>query len=106
MPTLCNKVCIIQNGSVIENTDMIKVKETTQGYYHFTLNNTENLKDILSYPMEIQDESEVRINVARQQVPEVVKSLVKHDIKIYEIHEEQMSLEDAFLKKTGGNTID
>lgn len=104
--TLCNKVCIIQNGSVIENTDMVKVKETTQGYYHFTLNNTENLKNILSYPMEIQDESEVRINVARQQVPEVVKSLVKHDIKIYEIHEEQMSLEDAFLKKTGGNTID
>ena len=104
--TLCNKVCIIQNGSVIENTDMAKVKETAQGYYHFIINNTENLSEILSYPMEIQDNQEVRINVSREQVPEVVKSLVRHDIKIYEIHEEQMSLEDAFLKKTGGNTID
>ena len=104
--TLCNKVCIIQNGSVIENTDMAKVKETAQGYYHFIINNTENLSEILSYPMEIQDNQEVRINVSREQVPEVVKLLVRHDIKIYEIHEEQMSLEDAFLKKTGGNTID
>lgn len=104
--TLCNKVCIIQNGSVIENTDMAKVKETAQGYYHFIINNTENLSEILSYPMEIQDNQEARINVSREQVPEVVKSLVRHDIKIYEIHEEQMSLEDAFLKKTGGNTID
>ena len=85
---------------------MAKVKETAQGYYHFIINNTENLSEILSYPMEIQDNQEVRINVSRKQVPEVVKSLVRHDIKIYEIHEEQMSLEDAFLKKTGGNTID
>ena len=104
--TLCNKVCIIQNGSVIENTDMVKVKETAQIYYHFTLNSTEQLEEYLSYPMEIQNETEVRMNVTKQQVPEIVKALVKHDIKIYEIHEEQMSLEDAFLKKTGGNTID
>lgn len=104
--TLCNKVCIIQNGSVIENADMVKVKETAQIYYHFTLNSTEQLEEYLSYPMEIQNETEVRMNVTKQQVPEIVKALVKHDIKIYEIHEEQMSLEDAFLKKTGGNTID
>ena len=104
--TLCNKVCIIQNGSVIESTDMAKVKETSQIHYHFVLDNTDKLQEFLSYPIEIQNKQEARMDVTREQVPEVVKTLVKHDIKIYEIHEEQMSLEDAFLKKTGGNTID
>lgn len=104
--TLCNKVCIIQNGSVIESTDMAKVKETAQIRYHFTLDTAEDLEKILSYPIERKSNTEVKVDVAREQVPEVVKTLVKNNIKIYEIHEEQMSLEDAFLKKTGGNTID
>lgn len=104
--TLCNKVCIIQNGSVIESTDMAKVKETAQIHYHFVLDNTEKLEELISYPIEIQNKTEVKIDVTREQVPEIVKTLVKNDVKIYEIHEEQMSLEDAFLKKTGGNTID
>ncbi len=104
--TLCNKVCIIQNGTVIESTDMAKVKETAQVHYHFILDNTEKIAEILSYPIEIQSKQEVRMDVTREVVPEIVKTLVKHDIKIYEIHEEQMSLEDAFLKRTGGNTID
>ncbi len=104
--TLCNKVCIIQNGSIIESSDIEKVKETAQVHYRFVLDSTDKLSEILSYPMEIKKKGEVAIDVSREQVPEVVKTLVKHDIKIYEVHEEQMSLEDAFLKKTGGNTID
>ena len=31
--------------------------------------------------------------------------LIEDNIKIYEIKEERLSLEDAFLKKTGGNII-
>lgn len=104
--TLCNKVCIIQNGSVIETTDMAKVKETAQVHYHFVVDNTEKLYEFLSCPMEVKDKTEVIMNITRDEVPEIVKTLVKQNIKIYEIHEEQMSLEDAFLKKTGGNTID
>lgn len=104
--TLCNKVCIIQNGSVIESTDMQKVKETAQVHYHFTLGSTEKLEEILLYPMEIKNSTEVAIDVTREQIPEIVNTLVKHKVKVYEIHEQQMSLEDAFLKKTGGNKID
>ncbi len=104
--TLCNKVCIIQNGSVIETTDMQKVKETAQVHYHFVVDNAEKLKDILNFKMEIKNSEEAMIDITREQVPEAVKTLVKENIKIYEIHEEQMSLEDAFLKKTGGNSID
>ena len=104
--TLCNKVCIIQNGSVIETTDINKVKQEAQTHYKITVDSTEKIAEYLSEPIEIKDNTEFTIEVTRENVPEVVKTLVKENIKIYEIHEEQLSLEDVFLKKTGGNTID
>ena len=32
--------------------------------------------------------------------------MVLQNIKIYSVKQEEVSLEDAFLKKTGGNIID
>lgn len=104
--TLCNKVCIIQNGSVIETTDISKVKQEAQTHYKITVDSTEKIAEYLSEPIEIKNSTEFTIEVARENVPEIVKTLVNKNIKIYEIHEEQLSLEDVFLKKTGGNTID
>jgi len=104
--TLCNKVCIIQNGNVIESTGMEQLKANAQVSYQFVVDDTQKLSNILSDKAEIKNKTEVAINVTYEQVPEVVKLLVKNDIKIYGIYEKQMSLEDAFLKKTGGNKID
>ena len=47
-----------------------------------------------------------KIAVDRDEVPSVIKKLVENDIKIYAVNENKISLEDAFLKKTGGNVID
>ncbi len=106
METLCNKVCIIQNGEVLETNEITKLKKTAQTHYKVVVDNTQKIKELLAYPVEIENETNMLVDVTREQIPEVVKVLVKHDIKIYEVHEEQMSLEDAFLKKTGGNIID
>lgn len=42
----------------------------------------------------------------KEAVPQLVEKLVNKQIKIYSIKEKEISLEDAFLKKTGGNIID
>lgn len=70
------------------------------------VDDSEKLKEVLGYPTEIKQKTEAIVDIIKEQVPEAVKELVKNDVKIYGIYEEQMSLEDAFLKKTGGNTID
>ena len=106
METLCNKVCIIQNGEVLETNEITKLKKTAQTHYKVVVDNTQKIKELLAYPVEIGNETDMLVDVTREQIPEVVKVLVKNDVKIYEVHEEQMSLEDAFLKKTGGNIID
>ena len=42
----------------------------------------------------------------KELVPQMVKTLVEQNIRIYSMKEKEISLEDAFLKKTGGNIID
>ena len=106
LETLCNQVCVIQNGKVIENTSINQIKQVAQTHYKLIVDSTENLNQYLNYPMEIKNKEELTISVSREQIPEVVKVLVKHDVKVYEVGQVQMSLEDAFLKRTGGNTID
>ena len=52
------------------------------------------------------DNTHLKVHSNKENIPIVVKKLVLQDIKIYCITEETISLEDAFLKKTGGNVID
>ena len=44
--------------------------------------------------------------IQKEAVPDLVKKLVLQNIKIYSVIEDVSTLEDAFLKKTGGNIID
>ena len=66
----------------------------------------EKIAEIISVPTEIKGKEEFTIIAKREQVPNIVKTLVENNIKVYEVNEEKLSLEDAFLKKTGCNTID
>lgn len=104
--TLCNKICIIQNGKVIEESDLAKVKTQTQNQYKITVDNTQKIEEYLAQKIQIKNEQEFIIQVPKEQIPEIVQNLVARNVKIYEIYKEQISLEDIFLKKTGGNKID
>lgn len=106
METLCNKVCIIQNGEVVETNDIPAIKSTGEAHYKIVVDNTEKITEIISVPTEIKEKDEFTIIAEREQVPNIIKILIENNIKVYEVNEEKLSLEDAFLKKTGGNTID
>ena len=49
--------------------------------------------------------TEFKVLTQEGEVPNIVKKLVESNIKIYRIVEETVTLEEAFLKKTGGNKI-
>ena len=44
-------------------------------------------------------------NIDREEVPKLIETLIAKKYKVYEIKMLQLSLEDAFLEKTGGNVI-
>lgn len=41
METLCNKVCIIQNGEIIETNDISVIRTTNEAHYRIVVDNTE-----------------------------------------------------------------
>lgn len=106
LENFCNKVCIIQNGKVIETSEVKKLKkEIIESSYIFEVEDTSNINSIIKNA-NIIDDSHFILNIQREEIPEVVAKLVNKKIPIYEVKENIVSLEEAFLNKTGGNKID
>ena len=105
LETFCNKICIIKNGKVMETNKIEDVKNIAKSGYIFEIDNTEMIDKMFKNET-IVNRNMFKIAVDRDEVPSVIKKLVENDIKIYAVNENKISLEDAFLKKTGGNVID
>lgn len=107
LENFCNKVCIIKNGSVVETNSISDVKkEVSKGYFVFEIDNVKDAVILIGEAVTPLDDKKIKVAVTKEQVPDLVRKLVMQNIKIYSVVEEALTLEDAFLKKTGGNIID
>jgi len=105
LETFCNTVSIIQNGSIIESSSVKELKKVEEQLVVFEIDDTSKLADFKE-ELTIVDEDTFKINIKRSDIPKFVKKLITKDVQIFGIEEERLSLEEAFLKKTGGNKID
>ncbi len=105
LESFCNKVTIIKNGKIVETSDIEKVKKVEESYI-IEVDELKDIDKILGMKIEKVDDKKFRMHVEKKQIPEVVKKLIENGRSIYMVAEETLSLEDAFLKKTGGNVID
>ena len=97
LESFCNKVCVINSGVTlaIENVNSFKKDKDR---YIFKVNDTKNIpKENVS---NIAKES-FAFEGNKKEVAKLVKQLVEKDIEIYEITPSVLTLEEAFLKKTG-----
>lgn len=100
-------VCLIQNGSIISISSIKEIKHLEKNIYSFKLDKTEGVNaEILNADVTIIDDRHINISLNEEKVPDIVLYLVEKGYKIYEIKENEMSLEEAFLRKVGGNVID
>ena len=98
LESFCTKVTIIKNGEVVETSTMEEAKKVDAiSVYHFTVDDDK---------VEKIDSENVKVSVDRSGVPAIVERLVHGGVKVYGVYSEEVSLEDAFLKKTGGNVIE
>lgn len=107
LESFCNKVCIIKNGVIVENSSLDSVKKAaSSGNYIIEVDNSSKAKTLLGDIANIIDDTHISVSSDRENISEIVKKLVLQEIKIYSLQEKIVTLEDAFLKKTGGNVID
>lgn len=106
LDNFCNRICIIKNGEIIETSEISAIKKDVN-HQQFIIE-IENTKDInkIYKEAEIVNERIFKINIKKENVPDLVIDMVKNNIKVYEIKEDEKSLEDAFFERTGGNVIE
>lgn len=105
LDNFCNKVCIIKNGEVIETKNIKELKEETNSNYTlFKISDTKNIKQLFDKATVLNNQ-QFRITGNEKEIASIVKKLVEEGIEVYGITAETITLEDAFLKKTGGNKI-
>lgn len=106
LESFCTDVCLIKNGKIITTMSMEEIKKADRTNYKIKLDSTDDLEDILHEDDAILDDKFIKIYVDEEEIPIIINKLLKKKKKIYEIKEETLSLEDAFISKTGGNVID
>lgn len=105
LDNLCNKICIIKDGKIIETSNIKTLKrKTNELCYLIEVDSTDNIN--LLFKNEIINNNLVKVWCNKEFIPVVIESLINSNIKIYSVKEDELSLEDAFLERTGGNTID
>jgi len=108
LESFCTKVVIIRSGSIIETTDIKSLKQKHElPTYELELSTKRGLEDILvSYDYEVKEGNIIQLDATKNDIKNIIRMLVEGGIDIYYCKQVEMSLEEAFLKKTGGNVIE
>lgn len=99
LESFCNKVLIIDNGKIIETSEVSEFKSNGNKYI-FKVSNTQGLD--LEGIYQVKGD-EFAYDGSKEEIAKLIKTLVKKNVDVYEVKMEELTLEEAFLKKTGGN---
>ena len=98
-------VCIIKNGKVLSSSEVKEFKKLKNTTYKLEVDSTEGLAEVLGNVCKIIDKDSLELQVEKEEITEYLEKIIKNDKKIYQVVNEELSLEDAFLNKAGGNEI-
>ncbi len=102
LESFCNKVLIIDEGTIIETSEVKEFKNNGNKYV-FSVSDT---KDLGIEGMYEVTKDKFNYNGDKEDIASIIKTLVKKNIDVYEVHMQELTLEEAFLKKTGGKKND
>ena len=106
LENFCNKVCIISKGKILEEASILDLKQMDEARYVLKVEDSIKVKEYLNNLDKVLDKQHIEVFKDEEEVAEFIALLVKHDIKVYEVIKEELTLEEAFMKKSGGNKID
>ena len=105
LDSFCNRVCIISNGKIIEENSIEEIKKQDDNRYRLKIDNTSRLSKTLKIE-QIINEHYFEVIMDEEEIAQFIKKLIEKDIKVYEVNKEELTLEEAFIKKAGGKKID
>ena len=106
LESFCNRVCILSKGSIIEEASIEEIKEADEDKYVLKVHNAKDCKEFLKKEDKIIDSKHIELFRDEEDIAHFIRLLVQNNIDIYEVKKEDLSLEEAFIKKSGGKKID
>lgn len=106
LESFCNRVCIISKGKILEEASIEELKKMDEARYVLKVEDSKKAKEYLTNLDKVLDRQHIEVFKDEEEVAEFIALLVKYDIKVYEVIREKLTLEEAFMKKSGGNKID
>ena len=106
LENFCNRVCIISKGKILEEASILDLKQMDEARYVLKVEDSKKVKEYLTNLDKVLDKQHIEVFKDEEEVAEFIALLVKLDIKVYEVIKEELTLEEAFMKKSGGNKID
>jgi ABC-2 type transport system ATP-binding protein len=103
LESFCTKIAMIQKGNLISCLNISNIKYNKH-HYIFELDKVKIGNIISNY--KIIDSNHIKVSTSKDKIPNIIQKLINQNIKIYSIQKEILSLEEVFLKKTGGNIIE
>lgn len=103
MEMMCDRIGIIQDGRLVDVQlvkDFVAVEQVFEIELHPVDKAISHLQEILPNVRCVKREQGILITVTKEQIPEIIKTLVLQDIRIFGIREVSKTLEDRFLELT------
>lgn len=100
MEMMCDRIGIIQQGKLIDVQTVRELTNEEVQTYSFEVNDVETAQKILSNHKVQLVEGECHIELAREDVPNIIELLVENRIRIYGFKANSKTLEERFLEMT------
>lgn len=105
---MANKIGIIHKGELLEEISYDELQRRNRHYINIKVNNDKKASFILEEKLGIKDyviwgKNNFRVYEKLQEISNINKALVSNDLLVDEICLKVDSLEDYFIKLTGGN---
>lgn len=106
---MCDRIGIIKNGKLIATNDLNEESDTDTTIVNLDVNPKEEAIEVLRTMPDIEvleTADRLQIRLKRDDIPQLVTTLVHRDIEVYGVNVMQTTLEDRFLEMIGENVID
>ena len=101
LDSICNKICIIKDGKIIETLEKDYKSDVGNIKYIFEVSNTDNINLLFDNIIISKNKFEVICN--KEFIPIIIQSLVRSNIDIYSVYPKLKTLEDKFLETIGND---
>lgn len=106
LESFCNRVCILSKGEILEEASIEEMKEMDENKYLVSVSKSSLCKEFLMEQDQILNDTTLEVIRDEEGISKFIRTLVQHDIPLYEVRKETLSLEEVFIKKSGGDSID